>query len=166
MTDRHTAWPWEKSMFAQFYRYHSANPVRSAARAWRELPSSVLLSACLLCATAAPAWSQEPLVQRIFQALDEDGNGHVDRSEFLLRKIRLMNAHDADGDHYISAEETRVTETEFNKADVDGDGRLSGLEWIDARFTDFDAVDGNADGKLSVEEVDAFATLVVKKGAQ
>ena len=166
MTDRHTTWPWEKSMFAQFHRYHSANPVRSAARAWRELPSSDLLSACLLCATAAPAWSQESLVQRIFRVLDEDSNGYVNRSEFLRRKIRLMNAHGADGNHYITPDETRVTETEFNKADVNGDGRLSGLEWVDARFADFDAVDGNADRRLSVEEVDEFARLVIKKDAQ
>ncbi len=54
----------------------------------------------------------------------------------------------------------------IGKADVNGDGRLSGLEWIDAHFTDFDAVDENADGKLTVEELDAFAILVFKKGAQ
>ncbi len=153
-------------MFAQTHRYHSTIPFQRAARAWRGSPRSVLLSACLLCAAAAPAWSQEPLVQRIFQELDEDGNGHVDRSEFLRRKIRLMNAHDADGDNYITPDESRVTETEFNKADVNGDGRLSGLEWIDARFTDFDAIDGNADGRLSLEEVEEFAKLVIKKDAQ
>ena len=105
-------------------------------------------------------------MQRIFQELDEDGNGYVDRSEFLRRKIRLMNAHDTDDDDYITADETRITETEFNKADVDGDGRLSGFEWIDARFTDFDAVDENADGKLTVQEIDAFAILFFKKGTQ
>jgi Ca2+-binding EF-hand superfamily protein len=150
----------------QSHHYHSAIPFRIAARAWRELPRSVLLSTCLLCAAVAPAWSQESPVQRVFQELDEDGNGYVDRSEFLRRKIRLMNAHDTDDDDYITADETEVTQTEFNKADVNGDGRLSGLEWIDAHFTDFDAVDENADGKLTVEELDAFAILVFKKGAQ
>ena len=105
-------------------------------------------------------------MQRIFRVLDEDSNGYVNRSEFLRRKIRLMNAHGADGNHYITPDETRVTEMEFNKADVNGDGRLSGLEWVDARFADFDAVDGNAERRLSVEEVDEFARLVIKKDAQ
>ncbi len=59
----------------------------------------------------------------------------------------------------MSFEETRLSKAAFSAADGDGDGKISGLEFIDARFAQFDVYDQNHDGLLTFEEFENFTSL-------
>jgi len=59
---------------------------------------------------------RRPKLERVFEVMDEDGNGHVDVREFML-----MSSHFGDHD---------VSRTIFSFMDANGDGKLSLAEWI------------------------------------
>jgi Ca2+-binding EF-hand superfamily protein len=57
----------------------------------------------------------------------------------------------------LEPDDINVTPQVFNQADLNGDGKLSGAEFVQARFTQFDSVDANGDQKITSEEFQAFA---------
>jgi Ca2+-binding EF-hand superfamily protein len=95
-----------------------------------------------------------------FTILDEDDDGVVTEIEFLRNKtkifFRAVKEH-IDQDPRLGPDEINVTPQAFDEADLNGDGKLSGAEFVQARFTQFDSVDANGDQKITSEEFQAFA---------
>ena len=70
-----------------------------------------------------------------FQLLDENGDGAVARDEFGRRKTEIFFvALDAAGaEQALRPNDVRLTVEAFGQADINGDGLLSGSEFIRAR---------------------------------
>lgn len=97
-------------------------------------------------------------IGEIFDILDEDGDGVVDQAEFLRQKtiVFFQSINDLDQDERLSPEEINVAPEAFADADLDGDGKLSGSEFVQARFTRFEAIDANGDQRITFEELRDF----------
>ncbi len=61
---------------------------------------------------------------------------------------------DADGDGYVTLDETLLTADKFKRFDANGDGKISSLEFIASRS--YDTIDGNRDGSLTFKEYLSF----------
>jgi EF hand len=94
-----------------------------------------------------------------FTILDEDGDGVVTKVEFLRNKTKIFfrAVKDIDQDPRLGPDKINVTPQAFADADLDGDGKISGAEFVQARFTQFDSIDANGDQKITSEEFQAFA---------
>jgi Ca2+-binding EF-hand superfamily protein len=94
-----------------------------------------------------------------FTILDEDGDGVVTENEFLRNKTKIFfrAVKDIDQDPRLGPDDINITPQAFNEADLNGDGKLSGGEFVQARFTQFDSVDANGDQTITSEEFQAFA---------
>ncbi len=111
---------------------------------------------------AKPAVAAEGSVERVFMDLDRNGDHMVDRVEFRINKMKVFYLRDTDEDGYLSFGEVLLSSTAFNAGDRDGDGRISGIEFVDAPFTAFDAYDANGDGLLTLEEFANFARPITR----
>jgi Ca2+-binding EF-hand superfamily protein len=94
-----------------------------------------------------------------FTILDEDDDGVVTKYEFLRNKIKIFfrAVKDIDQDQRLGPDDINVTPQAFDEADLNGDGKLSGAEFVQARFNQFDSIDANGDQKITSEEFQAFA---------
>lgn len=110
--------------------------------------------AAVAFAEEAARQPQDPRIA--FAETDENADGGVDREEFHHRMVEIFFHGDRDKDgHMTPAELAGAVEfpKDFDRADRDGDGRISLYEFIQVRFATFDEVDTNHDGLLSVGEV-------------
>jgi hypothetical protein len=87
-----------------------------------------------------------------FQILDKNGDGSIDEFEFRLNSIRLLGAIDTNNDGVITPDETLLTPEKFSVFDLDGDGQISSLEFLEA----FRIIDRDGKGSISFEEYMAF----------
>jgi Ca2+-binding EF-hand superfamily protein len=94
----------------------------------------------------------------IFDILDDNGDGAVTPEEFLRMKTEVFYRalKDVDQDQRLAPEEINVTPEAFAEADLNGDGKMSGAEFVQARFTQFEAIDASGDQKITVEEFREF----------
>ena len=132
----------------------------------RLVRSGGMVLACVLAAEAALAATPDATaspVAAVLARLDRDGDGRLDRTEYLeFRQPRFARA-DADGDAALSAAEFEASlpaaaragvSAQFAARDVDHSGGLAVSEMdayhagVFARF-----LDGDADGYLSVAEI-------------
>ena len=93
-----------------------------------------------------------------FAILDEDGNGVVGHGEFLRRKTAIFyrGLTDMDRDQRLNPGEINLTPQAFDDADLNRDGKLSGAEFVQARFMQFEAIDANGDQEITADEFRAF----------
>jgi Ca2+-binding EF-hand superfamily protein len=93
-----------------------------------------------------------------FRVLDDDGDGVVTRQEFLRMKTEIFYRalKNLDQDQRLGPEDINVTPKAFADADLDGDGKISGAEFVQARFTQFEAIDANGDQEITFEEFREF----------
>ena len=115
-----------------------------------------LLALALAFAVAGAADAED---RPRFTILDEDGDGVITKIEFLRNKTKIFfrAVKDIDQDQRLGPGEIKITPQAFDEADLNGDGKLSGAEFVQARFTQFDSVDANGDQKITSEEFQAFA---------
>ena len=115
-----------------------------------------LLALALAFAVAGAADAED---RPRFTILDEDGDGVITKIEFLRNKTKIFfrAVKDIDQDQRLGPGEINITPQAFDEADLNGDGKLSGAEFVQARFTQFDSVDANGDQKITSEEFQAFA---------
>lgn len=131
----------------------------------RTLRWSLLAGGIAIATTAAataPARAQADL-EAAFRLLDENGDGVVTRDQFQRNKTQIFFvALDAAGaDQSLGPEDIALTQEVFAQADIDGDGRLSGAEFVQAPFTQFEAFDANSSGEITLEEFLAAASSFV-----
>ena len=96
--------------------------------------------------------------REIFDILDENRDGLVGREEFLRTKIEVFYRalEDLDQDQRLSPEQINITPQAFADADLNGDGKMSGAEFVQARFTQFEAIDASGDQEITFEEFREF----------
>ena len=94
----------------------------------------------------------------MFDLLDESRDGVVSRAEFLRMKTEIFYRAltDLDQDQRLSPEDINIAPEAFADADLNGDGKISGAEFVQARFTQFEAIDANGDQEITFEEFREF----------
>jgi Ca2+-binding EF-hand superfamily protein len=94
----------------------------------------------------------------IFDILDEDRDGLVGRDEFARTKIEVFYRalKNLDQEQRLGPEEINITPEAFADADLNGDGKISGAEFVQARFTQFEAIDASGDQEITFEEFRQF----------
>jgi Ca2+-binding EF-hand superfamily protein len=116
--------------------------------------------ALALCAIGTPTCQAQAAADdaSTFKVLDDDDDGVVTRQEFLRMKTEIFYRALAnmDQEQRLSPEDINVTPKAFADADLDGDGKLSGAEFVQARFTQFEAIDANGDQEITFEEFREF----------
>jgi Ca2+-binding EF-hand superfamily protein len=82
----------------------------------------------------------------------------VTREEFLRMKTEIFYRalKDLDRDQRLGPEDIHITPEAFAEADLNGDGKISGSEFVQAHFTQFEAIDANGDQKITFEEFREF----------
>jgi hypothetical protein len=119
----------------------------------------------------APRMSKEQAIERMFQELDVDKSGAVERVESNASWEKRFQAMDLNGDGAISREEgvtargkrdmpeERRKRTEewrakrFASLDADGDGKVTLAEFQAKRAQVFSEADTNGDGKVTKDEM-------------
>ncbi len=85
-------------------------------------------------------------------------DGVVTRQEFLLKKGEVFYRFlkEVGLDQHLDPGDINITPEAFAEADLNGDGKLSGAEFVQAPFSQFDAIDRNGDGEITFEEFREF----------
>ena len=117
--------------------------------------------ALAFCAIASPpdrALAADLDLSEIFDILDENRDGMIRREEFLRKKTEIFYRAltDLDRDQRLNPGELNLTPEAFTDADLNRDGKLSGAEFVQARFMQFEAIDANGDQEIALEEFRTF----------
>jgi Ca2+-binding EF-hand superfamily protein len=118
----------------------------------------LVLAFGVLGAAPDPAAAAYVDLGQSFEILDEDGDGVVGRGEFLRRKTAIFYRAltDMDRDQRLNPGEINLTPEAFADADLDGDRKLSGAEFVQARFMQFEAIDADGDQEITADEFRTF----------
>jgi Ca2+-binding EF-hand superfamily protein len=97
-------------------------------------------------------------LKEVFDILDDSHDGVVTRPEFLRNKTEVfyLFLKEVGLDQHLDPGDINITPGAFAEADLNGDGKLNGTEFIQAPFSRFDAIDRNGDGKFTFEEFGDF----------
>ncbi len=116
----------------------------------------------LLLLAPRPAGAAD--LQATFDLLDENHDGVIDRQEFQRRKTEVfflrLPAHSEDTS--VELADTQLTAEAFREADINGDGKLSGSEFIQASFAQFEIYDTNHDQEITLEEFETGVRQFVR----
>ena len=82
----------------------------------------------------------------------------VTRQEFLLKKTVIFSRFlkEVGLDQHLDPGDVNLTTEAFAEADLNGDGKLSGAEFVEAPFSQFDAIDANGDQGITFDEFREF----------
>lgn len=133
------------------------------------MPSLILIAALALPLTVNAACAQSPLKSRVFDRVDTNGDGTIDRDELQAAMAQRFARLDGNGDGYLDRAEIEaarervarrisaartVAEGRLEARDRDGDGRISRAEFMHVPAL-FDLADRNRDGRLDRDELAA-----------
>jgi Ca2+-binding EF-hand superfamily protein len=130
-------------------------PVTSATFAYL---FGLSLACCVLGTAPCQALAAGDNSSEIFAILDPNGDGTVTREEFLRMKTELFYRalKNLDQDQRLGPQDINITPEAFADADLNGDGKLSGAEFVQAPFIQFEAIDASSDRKITIEEFREF----------
>jgi Ca2+-binding EF-hand superfamily protein len=117
---------------------------------------SVIAVACTFALVAQAASSER--LREIFGQLDTNTDGQVSTVEFENKKIYVFGLRDANDDHMIQPAEVDLDPQQFQSVDKDGDGEISGLEFIEAPIGQFKTYDTDRNGFLTFDELATTAS--------
>lgn len=145
----------------------------------RRGPLALLLASAMLIAGAAEAQTRER--GQLFERLDTNGDGIADADELLSARREAFRRADKDGDGFVAGNELDAladvrgnsmrtrrgglgsglgrrrmpdVDERVRRLDVDGDGRISEAEFLEANNPLLERFDANGDGAISREEVE------------
>jgi Ca2+-binding EF-hand superfamily protein len=128
----------------------------------RKLILTASLAAVLLAFTMEPAAAQR--AERMFDAIDADGDGNVTASEIDQMRTQRFDRLDRNDDGVLRAREIermrararRMMEDRVETADADGDGKITQTEFAAMPKTLLVEGDADGDGNLTLAEFEAF----------
>ena len=95
--------------------------------------------------------------ETVFDLIDQNKDGKIDREELRLRRMNVFFVRDIDRDNYLSREEfSAISDRLFDAIDTDGDGRISGFEFNQSKIATFEALDTDGNGVITLDEFRAF----------
>lgn len=104
-----------------------------------------------------------------FGKLDADGNGKIEKQEYLDSVSRSFDKADQNKDGSLDRKELKKAAPELNKKmkelDTDKDGRISKNEFTKGTLKEFDLIDSNKDGFIDKSEFEAFRKKEMEKGS-
>ena len=93
----------------------------------------------------------------VFKLLDIDLQGTISGSEWRERRMAIFYLLDNNNDIYLERSEMPgMSDTAFDVADIEQDGRLSGFEFNQASFAQFGTADLDRDGTVTFAEFERF----------
>lgn len=103
----------------------------------------------LIAVVAFPALAQQITTTHL-SVMDGNGDGAVDRAEFVAFGDRLFDSVDRDGNGRLSSAEAGplLTAAQFTAVDTNGNGSISKTEFEAASSADFAAADRDSNGML------------------
>jgi Ca2+-binding EF-hand superfamily protein len=115
---------------------------------------ALVLACCGIGAPAGQAAAAVGEATEIFGILDENRDGVVTRGEFTRMKTEIFYRalKDLDHEQRLTPNDINITPQAFADADLDGDGKISGAEFVQAPFTQFEAIDADGDQKITLDE--------------
>ena len=130
---------------------------RSAARAKLACALGLALTLGAIGSPAARVAAADSSTET-FDILDDNGDGVVTQEEYLRTKTAIFYRalRDLDRDQRLAPGEIDVTPEAFADADLNGDGKMSGAEFVQAPFTQFEAIDANGDQEITLQEFRDF----------
>jgi Ca2+-binding EF-hand superfamily protein len=97
-------------------------------------------------------------VREIFKILDSNGDGKVDQIEFDRNKVAAIFRRAPTSSTAMTFEETKVNRAFFDAADTDHDGKLEGVEMLDA--LPFKRLDYDNKGYITLSDLRRFLTEI------
>jgi hypothetical protein len=115
------------------------------------------LAASLSAIEPASAYTDKEITA-IFQTLDTNGDGKITREEYSANKVAIIyrNVHGRSGN--LTFEQTQLSRSFFDAADVDHDGTLSPVEIVDA--LPFEAADTDHKGYITLDDLRRFLARI------
>lgn len=135
-------------------------PTRVEIKA-REASSSRMIAICALTfLTAAFLWvssaKADEALESVFEQFDKNGDGVVDRTEYDLNKVLVIGAFDKNRNDHLDRDEVNISPENFEAMDLDGDGKISGFDFVESDLGKFESIDTDGDGLITMEEFRAY----------
>jgi Ca2+-binding EF-hand superfamily protein len=111
----------------------------------------------LVCVILAlPVWAADDDFSRI----DKDGNGRIEKQDYLEAVSRQFDKLDRNKDGSIDKKELKKgaphLSNRFSELDVNKDGKISRDEFVQGALRDFELLDANKDGAIDRSEFEAY----------
>src|SRR3546814_20274505 len=101
--------------------------------------SCCVLAIALGLLVVAEARGEDPGqgMPEVFGILDSDGDGATDEPEFEINKVRAMMLFARNEDATLERGEVRLSDAAVAEEERDGDGHISGVEFVEAPLGHF-----------------------------
>jgi Ca2+-binding EF-hand superfamily protein len=118
---------------------------------------ATVLAASLWASAPASAYTDKEIAA-IFKTLDTNGDGKVTREEYSANKVAIIYRNVQGRSGNLTFQQTKLSRSFFDAADVDHDGTLSPVEIVDA--LPFEAADTDRKGYITLDDLRRFLARI------